>query len=100
MPMIAEHEVQTTESWGPDALEDAREAGRKQQDSIARERDQWIRSNRYFYDRIRKALQFIIEPNKRVLELRCETGHMPAWVWKLATKWWRARAKRIPNCIL
>ena len=78
--MIAEHEVQTTESWGPDALEDAREAGRKQQDSIANQRDQWIRSNRYFYDRIRKALQFIIEPGKRVLELRCETGHMLASV--------------------
>ena len=80
MSMIAEHEIQTTESWGPNALEDAREAGRKQQDSIARQRDQWIRSNRYFYDRIQKALQFIIEPNKRVLELRCETGHMLASV--------------------
>ena len=78
--MIAEQEAQKTDSWGPDALEDAREAGRKQQDSIAGERDQWIRSNHYFYDRIRKSLQFIIDPGKRVLDLRCETGHMLASV--------------------
>ncbi len=79
--MIAvDDEIHSPGAWGPDALEEARKNNRELQDSLAWERDKWIQDNRYFYDRLMRVLQFAIEPGKRVLELRCETGHMLASV--------------------
>jgi len=69
-----------SQAWGLDALRTSRAARRTLQSSIASERDQWIQGNRYYYDRIKRLLQFIIEPDKRVLELRCQTGHLLAAV--------------------
>src|SRR5229473_3135576 len=73
-------EVRAQEVWGPGALSEVREARRCHQQAIAPRRDEWIRSNRYFYDRLKRVLQFIVEPGKRVLEVRCETGHLLASV--------------------
>ncbi len=73
-------EVRAQEVWGPGALSEVREARRRHQQAIAPRRDEWIRSNRYFYDRLKRVLQFIVEPGKRVLEVRCETGHLLASV--------------------
>src|SRR5262249_1265681 len=70
----------TSEVWGPQALHDSRENKRRFQDSIAANRDQWIRTNDYFYDTLKSALRFVIEPGKRVLEVRCQTGHLLASV--------------------
>jgi hypothetical protein len=79
--MIATYpDERISKTWGIDALEKIRQARREHQESIANRREGWIRSNRYFYDRLVRALQFIIEPNKRVLEIRCETGHLLASV--------------------
>src|SRR5271170_2396125 len=72
--------TRAAESWGPQALNQIREARRKQQDAIAERRDDWIQSNRYFYDRLKRLLRFIVEPGKRVLDVRCETGHLLASV--------------------
>jgi glycosyl transferase family 2 len=69
-----EPELQNASRWGPPALEQVREARRRHQESIAPRRSKWIRANKYFYGRIQRLLQFIVEPAKRVLELRCETG--------------------------
>jgi SAM-dependent methyltransferase len=69
-----------TQAWGVEALRTSRAARRKLQDSIASERDRWIRDNSYYYDRIKRLLRFIIEPGKRVLEVRCQTGHLLAAV--------------------
>ncbi|HMI52805.1 MAG TPA: glycosyltransferase [Candidatus Saccharimonadales bacterium] len=66
--------------WGPDALDEIRQARREHQDANAGRRAEWIRSNRYFYDRLQRTLRYIIEPHKRVLEIRCETGHLLASV--------------------
>jgi SAM-dependent methyltransferase len=66
--------------WGPDALRASREARRRRQGEHAANRDRWVRSNRYFYDRLKRLLRFIIEPSKRVLEIRCQTGHLLASV--------------------
>jgi SAM-dependent methyltransferase len=75
--MIAtEHATLTKESWGPQALEEMRAARRDFQDAIAPRRDKWIRSNEYFYDCLKRVLQLIVEPGKRVLAVRCETGHL------------------------
>ncbi len=73
-------EVQGRESWGPDALNLVREARREHQQAIAGTRNNWIHSNRYFYERLKRVLRFIVEPRKRVLEVRCETGHLLASV--------------------
>jgi len=70
----------TDNSWGPDALDEIREARRKHQEATAERRDKWIHSNRYFYDRLKRVLKYIIEPRKRVLEIRCETGQLLASV--------------------
>ena len=66
--------------WGPDALQASREARRRRQGELAGRRDQWVRSNKYFYDRMKRLLRFIVEPGKRVLEIRCQTGHLLASV--------------------
>lgn len=79
MTVIAEEtDVRTRSHWGPSALEQLRGERRDQQAAIAPTRDKWIKANEYFYDRLKRLLQFIVEPNKRVLEIRCETGHLLA----------------------
>ena len=47
-------------------------------ENIALKRDRWIERNRYYYGRIKRLLRFIIEPQKRVLEVRCQTGGLLA----------------------
>jgi SAM-dependent methyltransferase len=61
-------------TWGVEALQSTRNARRQLQDSIAPRRDRWIERNRYYYSRIKRLLRFIVEPHKRVLEVRCQTG--------------------------
>jgi Glycosyl transferase family 2 len=65
-------------SWGVAALESSRQARREFQDGIAQKRDRWIERNRYYYGCIKRMLGFIIEPNQRVLEVRCQTGGLLA----------------------
>ena len=79
--MIAtQNQAPSTQSWGPRALDDVREARRAFQNAAAPRRDHWIRSNKYFYDGLKRLLQFIVEPGKRVLAVRCQTGHLLASV--------------------
>jgi SAM-dependent methyltransferase len=61
-------------SWGVAALEDTRVARRQHQDTSAATRQRWIESNQYFYQRMQRLMNFIVEPEKRVLEVRCLTG--------------------------
>jgi SAM-dependent methyltransferase len=73
----------TTDSlsaWGPQALDASRRAKEACQDELAARRDRWVRSNRYYYDRVKRLLRYIVEPGKRVLEVRCQTGHLLASV--------------------
>lgn len=72
--------TRANESWGPQALDEMRRARREFQDANATKRDKWIHSNEYFYDSLKRVLQLIVEPGKRVLHLRCETGHLLAAV--------------------
>jgi hypothetical protein len=72
--------ARATGSWGPEALRLIREERQRQQDSVAAHRDDWIQANRYFYDRLERVLRFVVEPKKRVLEIRCQTGHLLASV--------------------
>ena len=77
--MITEEtQIRGTWGWGPAALEEVRKARRKHQESTAEDRQKWVRANRYYYDRMKRILRFIVEPQKRVLDLRCETGDLLA----------------------
>lgn len=78
--MNATGAARETENWGPEALRLIREQRQRQQDSAAARRGDWIQVNRYYYDRLKRVLRFIVEPNKRVLEVRCQTGHLLASV--------------------
>ena len=69
-----EKQPRTTDRWGPQALQEIREARRKFQDANASRRDDWVRSNQYFYNCLKRVLRFIVEPGKRVLDIRCQTG--------------------------
>ncbi len=69
-------EVVSRKAWGPDALAEVREARRRHQETVTDHRDEYIQSNRYFYDHLKRLLQFIVEPGKHVLDVRCETGHL------------------------
>lgn len=79
---ISSTEVNTTVGgdnglvWGPAALAAERQAKRKHMAKFAQSRDTWIRRNKYFYDKVKHLLRFIIEPQKRVLNIRCQTGHL------------------------
>ena len=73
-------ETATPKAWGPDALAEVRDARRKHQETIAAQREKYIQRNRYFYDYLKRVLQFIVEPGKRVLDVRCETGDLLASV--------------------
>jgi len=63
-------------AWGLETLLLRLEARRNFQEDHAERRDQWIQRNRYYYDWIKRTLRYIIEPGKRVLEIRCQTGHL------------------------
>jgi SAM-dependent methyltransferase len=78
IPAVTEPRAAQTSGLQP--LSQIREARRAHQDALAGRRDGWIRSNPYFYGRLKRVLQFIVEPGKRVLDVRCETGHLLASV--------------------
>jgi SAM-dependent methyltransferase len=60
--------------WGPGALDHSRALRRAHQQRIAPQRQRWIDRNRYYYESIHRLFRFIIEPGRRVLSLRCQTG--------------------------
>jgi SAM-dependent methyltransferase len=59
---------------GLEALQSRNEANRLLQAGVAATRDKWIRRNRYYYKLLVRLLQHLIEPGKRVLNMRCQTG--------------------------
>lgn len=64
------------ESLDAAALRSIRDSRRSLQNNIASKRDRWIEGNKLYYGRLTRLLRFIIEPQKRVLELRCQTGYL------------------------
>jgi 2-polyprenyl-3-methyl-5-hydroxy-6-metoxy-1,4-benzoquinol methylase len=65
-----------TESWGLAALEQRRERTRKHLAQIAARREVWINRNKYYYDLLSRLLRFLVEPQKKVLSVRCGTGKL------------------------
>ena len=67
-------------SWGTAALEQRRERTRNHLAQIAVRREGWINRNRYYYELLDRLLRFLVEPQKRVLSVRCGTGNLLAAV--------------------
>jgi SAM-dependent methyltransferase len=61
-------------AWGPEALEMRNSANRQHQSRVAGQRSYWLRKNAYYYELLLRTLRHIIEPGKRILNLRCQTG--------------------------
>lgn len=59
---------------GPEMLQLRNEANRLHQSTVAATRHKWIRRNRYYYELLARLLRHLVEPGKRVLNIRCQTG--------------------------
>lgn len=61
-------------AWGPQALQSRNSLNRQRQAAIAERRPDWHRRNTYYYQVLMRVLRHVIEPGKRLLNLRCQTG--------------------------
>jgi len=61
-------------AWGPQALRERNEQTRRLQAVQASSRADWLRRNRYYYQILTGLLKYLVEPGKRLLNVRCETG--------------------------
>src|SRR5215472_15367667 len=65
-----------TGTWGPAALEQRRERTRDHLAKIAGRRESWISRNSYYYGLLNRLFRFLVEPEKKVLSIRCDTGNL------------------------
>jgi hypothetical protein len=63
-------------AWGPEALQSQNERNRQHQSVFAKTRVGWIRRNKYYYECLKRLLRHVVEPGKRVLNIRCQTGFL------------------------
>src|SRR5690348_259256 len=63
-------------AWGPEALALRNRRNREHQASVAASRPKWIRRNAYYYTCLKRLLRHLVEPGKRVLNIRCQTGFL------------------------
>src|SRR5437016_12829994 len=68
------------ESWGPAALDERRERTRDHLAKIAARRESWINRNKYYYELLNRLFRFLVEPEKKILSVRCGTGNLLAVV--------------------
>jgi len=66
------------ERWGPAALEERRERTRDHLAKIATRRQSWINRNKYYYELLNRLFRFLVEPQKKVLSVRCGTCNLLA----------------------
>jgi SAM-dependent methyltransferase len=75
MQIVISERQTNKEVWGSAALEERRERTRSHLAAIASRRESWIKRNRYYYGLLNRLLRFLVEPNKKVLSVRCGTGN-------------------------
>src|SRR5437660_5364472 len=80
MKAVSNERETSREVWGPPALEQRRERTRDHLAKIAARRESWINRNRYYYELLIRLLCFLVEPQKKVLSVRCDTGNLLAAV--------------------
>jgi 2-polyprenyl-3-methyl-5-hydroxy-6-metoxy-1,4-benzoquinol methylase len=71
---------------GTAALTQRRERTAQHLARLAEKRDYWIKNNRYYYELLARLMQFLVEPNKHVLSVRCGTAAMLASMQPRAAK--------------
>jgi len=64
----------TAPVWGPEAIQAQNQRSRTLQSEVAPARASWTRRNSYYYKCLTRLLRHIVEPGKRVLNIRCQTG--------------------------
>ncbi len=57
-------------------FEDIRRSIREKNNSIAQQREGWIKRNPYYYSEVLKSLRFIIPEGSSILHIRCSTGFL------------------------
>jgi SAM-dependent methyltransferase len=78
-PAISEgSSVVEERSWGTAALSQRRERTAQHLARLAGKREYWIENNRYYYRLLARLMQFLVEPNRRVLSVRCGTAGLLA----------------------
>src|SRR6059058_1810382 len=77
--VLKRHET-NSQRWGPAALEQRRKRTRDHLAKIAARRETWINRNRYYYQLLNRLLRFLVEPQKKVLSVRCDIGNLLAVV--------------------
>jgi hypothetical protein len=80
MGAVLNQHAANSQTWGPAALEQRRERTRDHLAKIAARRETWINRNRYYYELLNRLLNFLVEPHKKVLSVRCDTGSLLAVV--------------------
>src|SRR2546423_13933371 len=80
MTALADECEPNAATWGPAALEQRRERTRDHLARIAPRRESWINRNRYYYELLNRLLCFLVEPQKKVLSVRCDIGNLLAIV--------------------
>src|SRR5689334_25438452 len=78
MQAVVNERKTNQEGWGPAALEQRRDRSRQHLAAIASRRENWIKRNRYYYELLNRLLRFLVEPQKKVLSVRCGTGNLLA----------------------
>src|SRR5213592_3130087 len=78
MAAVADECEPNAAAWGPAALEQRRERTRNHLAKIAARRESWIKRNRYYYELLHRLLRFLVEPQKKVLSVRCGTANLLA----------------------
>src|SRR6266513_4844376 len=79
-PTMTNPETSSELIWGLVALEQRRQRTRDHLAKIAPRREGWITNNKYYYELLARLLRFLVEPQKRVLSVRCGTGNLLAAV--------------------
>jgi SAM-dependent methyltransferase len=71
---VIKHSSQLDPLWGPWAINAERDRRRQHQTIHGPRRHTWIERNSYFYGCVKRLLSELVEPGKRVLNVRCQTG--------------------------
>src|SRR5271157_216751 len=75
-PLQLDSDSDAAPVWGPEALRLRNEQTRQHQSASATRRASWIARNKCYYESLKRLLRHLVEPGKRVLNIRCQTGFL------------------------
>jgi len=75
-PTASRLDPEVAHARGPQTLRLQNGINRKHQSHLAPTRAKWIRRNWYYYECLKRLLRHLVDPGKRVLNIRCQTGFL------------------------